>query len=115
MAPLAEQTRLEEVVSRCGSLFRALDAPNLFLLAPAILDTNVSAPWAYAHAAKSIMSHIKGRAIFGTQVVRERAQYFNLVRFLAARDRGNYPWTKWRTHYFRLAFLWKGDKPLPLP
>ncbi len=115
VTPLAGQTRLEEVVSRCGALFRALDAPNLFLLAPAILDTNVSAPWAYAHAAKSIMSHISGRAVFGTRVVKKRAQYFNLVRFLAGRDRANYPRVTWWIHYFRLAFFWKGDRPLPLP
>ncbi|HET6331549.1 MAG TPA: NAD(P)-binding domain-containing protein [Holophagaceae bacterium] len=113
--PLSRLTRMEEAVRRCGSLFRALDAPNLFLLAPAILDTNVSAPWAYAHAAKSIMSHIKGREIFGTKVARTRAQYFNLVRFLATRDRQNYPWGKWKLRYLRLAFLWDGDKPMPLP
>lgn len=112
---LSRLTRLEEAASRCGSLFRALDAPNLFLLAPAILDTNVPTPWAYAHAAKSIMSHIKGRRIFDTRVAKTRAQYFDLVRFLAARDRGNYPWGRWKVRYLRLAFLWDGGKPLPLP
>jgi len=113
--PLSRLTRLEDAASRCGSLFRALDAPNLFLLAPGILDTNVPTPWAYAHTAKSMMSHIKGRRIFGTKVAKTRAQYFNLVRFLAARDRQNYPWGKWKVRYLRLAFLWEGDRPLPLP
>ena len=113
--PLSRLVRPEAAASRCGSLFRALDAPNLFLLAPAILDTNVPTPWAYAHAAKSIMSHIRGRRIFGTKVAKRRAQYFNLVRFLAARDRQNYPWMKWKVRYLRLAFLWEGGKPLPLP
>jgi cation diffusion facilitator CzcD-associated flavoprotein CzcO len=113
--PLAHQTRLGDVASRCGSLFRALDAPNLFLLAPGVLDTNGSTPWAYAHAAKSIVAHVKGREVFGTRVAKTRAHYFDLARFLAVRDRPNYPWGKWRITYFRLAFLWNRAKPLPLP
>jgi cation diffusion facilitator CzcD-associated flavoprotein CzcO len=112
---LARQTRLEDVIPRCGALFRALDAPNLFLLAPGVLDTNGSTPWAYAHAAKSIMSHIRGGEVFGTRVEKHRPYYFDLLRFLASQDRRTYPRVRWRTPYFRQAFLDPRDQTLPLP
>ena len=112
---LARQTRLENIIPRCGGLFRALDAPNLFLLAPGVLDTNGSTPWAYAHAAKSIMSHVRGGKVFGTRVEKHRPYYFDLPRFLASRDRRNYPWMRWCARYFRQAFLDPRDRTLPLP
>lgn len=111
---LAGVKRPEDARARCGSLFRALDAPNLYLLAPGVLDTNASAPWAYAHAAKSIVADIRGGKVFGAKVARRPPQYFNLVRFLARRDRISYPRFRWRLRYLKLAFA-KGDRPLPLP
>ncbi len=61
---LSRITGLEELARRCGSLFLSLDAPNLFFLAQGVLETTTSTPWAYAHVAKSIVSHIRGNAVF---------------------------------------------------
>jgi cation diffusion facilitator CzcD-associated flavoprotein CzcO len=70
---LSRLTRLEAIGQRCGSYFLALDAPNLFILAPGVLETITSTPWAYAHAARSIMSHIRGKPVFDSVPVQTNA------------------------------------------
>jgi hypothetical protein len=70
---LSQARRPTDVLGRCYSGFRSCDAPNLFLLAPGILETSTSTPWAYAHVAQSIMSHIRGRPVRDTVPVRVRA------------------------------------------
>ncbi len=112
---LSRITRLEAIGRRCGSYFLALDAPNLFILAPGVLETITSTPWAYAHAARSIMSHIRGKPVFDSVPVQTNANYFDLVRFLAKRDRVNYPYARWYLKYFNLAFRQPGDRPMPIP
>jgi cation diffusion facilitator CzcD-associated flavoprotein CzcO len=112
---LSRLTRLEDIGRRCGSHFLALDAKNLFILAPGVLETITSTPWAYAHAAKSIMSHIRGKPVFDSAPVNGNANYFDLVRFLAKRDRVSYPRLWWFLKYFKLAFRTSPDRPMPLP
>jgi cation diffusion facilitator CzcD-associated flavoprotein CzcO len=112
---LSRLTRLEAIGQRCGSYFLALDAPNLFILAPRVLETITSTPWAYAHAARSIMSHIRGKPVFDSVPVQTNANYFDLVRFLAKRDRVNYPYGWWYLKYLNLAFRQPGDRPMPIP
>jgi cation diffusion facilitator CzcD-associated flavoprotein CzcO len=112
---LSQLTRLEAIGRRCGDHFLALDAPNLFILAPGVLETSGSTPWAYAHAAKSIMSHIRGSAVFGPAPVYTNANYFELARFLAKRDHVNYPAMLWYLKYLNLAFRQPGDRPMPIP
>jgi cation diffusion facilitator CzcD-associated flavoprotein CzcO len=112
---LSGMTRLEELSRRCGSLFRSLDAPNLFFLAPGVLETSGSTPWAYAHASKSIVSHIRGSEVFDTGQVSENVNYFDLAKFLARRDRANYIPGLWYLKYLYLALRQPRDMPMPLP
>ncbi|MGB5297068.1 MAG: hypothetical protein WBP34_19160, partial [Thermoanaerobaculia bacterium] len=112
---LPRLTSLEAIGRRCGAHFLALDAPNLFILGPGVLETITSTPWAYAHAAKSIMSHIRGKPVFDSAPVQTNANYFDLVRFLAKRDRANYPHAWWYLKYLNLAFRQPGDRPMPIP
>lgn len=112
---LSRLTRLDEIGKRCGSYFLALDAPNLFILAPGVLETISATPWAYAHAAKSIMSHIHGEPIFDAAPAQANANYFDLARFLAKRDRGNYGYPRWYFKYLSLAFRRSADQPMPIP
>lgn len=112
---LSRLTRLEAIGRRCGAYFLALDAPNLFILAPAVLETITSTPWAYAHAAKSIMSHIRGKSVFDSAPVHPNPNFFDLVRFLAKRDRANYPRVRWFLKYLNLAFRRPADQPMPIP
>jgi len=109
-----EGASLNAICRRCRSGFLSMDAPNLFLLAPGVLETNTSTPWAYAHAAKSMMSHIGGTPVF-TEPPREAlVNHFDLAKLLARHDRASYPRGRWYSRYFRLAFRSKG-RPLPIP
>ena len=109
------ETDLQAIARRCGDHFLALDAPNLFILAPGVLETSGSAPWAYAHAAKSIMSHIRGNTVFDRTPVYTNANYFDLARFLAKRDRVNYPAMLWYLKYLNFAFRQPANRPMPIP
>jgi cation diffusion facilitator CzcD-associated flavoprotein CzcO len=112
---LSEARRLHDITRRCHSVFRSIDAPNLFLLAPGVLDSNTSTPWAYAHAAKSIMSHIAGRAVFEDPPRDGMTNHFDLVKLLAPRDRENYPFGVWYLKYLWLAMCHPKARPMPMP
>ncbi len=106
---------LNEMARRCYSVFRSMDAPNLFLLAPGVLETNTATPWAYAHVARSIMSHIAGIPVFMDPPRPTMTNHYDLVKMIARRDRRNYPLGRWYAKYFRLAMFHPKRQPLPLP
>ncbi len=106
---------LKEVGKRCRAMFRSMDAPNLFLLASNILESNTVTPWAYARAAKSIMSHIAGRADLDAPPRLTMTNHYDLVKLLAKRDRANYPAVLWYLKYLRLALWHPKDRPMPIP
>jgi hypothetical protein len=104
-----------EVSARCYSVFRSVDAPNLFLLAPGVLETNTSTPWAYAHVARSIMSHIAGSPVFVEPPRQALTNHFDIVKMLARRDRRNYPSGLWYLKYLSLAMFHPKARPMPIP
>ncbi|MBL3826633.1 MULTISPECIES: NAD(P)-binding domain-containing protein [Marinobacter] len=106
---------LNEIGSRCYSGFLSADAPNLFLLAPGVLDTNTSTPWAYAHVAKSIMSHIRGRPVFVKPPSEAFTNHFDLIKLLATKDRENYTSGIWYLKYLWLALCHPWKRPMPIP
>jgi cation diffusion facilitator CzcD-associated flavoprotein CzcO len=112
---LNEASGLNDISRRCYSGFRSIDAPNLFLLAPGVLETTTSTPWAYAHAAKSMMSHIAGRPVFMSPPRKALTNHFDLVKLLAPRDRRNYPFGLWYVKYLWLAMCHPKAKPMPIP
>jgi len=112
---LSKARRLNDMSSRCYSVFRSIDAPNLFLLAPGVLETNTSTPWAYAHVAKSIMSHVAGRPVFESPPRQALTNHFDLIKLLAPRDGGNYRFGLWYVKYLRLAMCHPKAQPMPIP
>jgi hypothetical protein len=112
---LAQTTRSEVLAARCGSLFRSLDAPNLFFLAPSLLESTSTSPWAYAHACRTIMSHICGKAALDTEPILKKLNYFELAKFLATRDPQNYPPDTWFARYQDLAMNHPDAEPMPIP
>lgn len=112
---LTNARSLNEISRRCYSGFLSADAANLFLLAPGVLDTNTSTPWAYAHVAKSIMSHIGGRAVFVKPPCEAFTNHYDLVKILAPQDRGNYPYGVWYLKYFWLAMCYPWKRSMPIP
>lgn len=112
---LERSAGLNEIAGRCRSSFLSADAPNLFLLAPGVLETNTSTPWAYAHAAKSMMSHIAGRPVFVEPPRGVLVNHFDIVRMVAPHDRRNYPFGLWHLRYLWLALFHPRAKPMPIP
>jgi cation diffusion facilitator CzcD-associated flavoprotein CzcO len=112
---LSGMTDLKEIGRRCRAIFRSGDAPNLFLLAPGVLETTTVTPWAYAHAAKSIMSHIAGRAELDTPPYPGMINHCDMVKLLAKLDRATYPRGLWYLKYLRRALWYPKSRPLPIP
>ena len=112
---LSDVHRLDQLASHCGTLFLSLDAPNLFFLAPAVLETSTSTPWAYAHAARSIVSHVAGHTVFGPTRVEGNVNHYDLVKYLARRDRASFPPGLWYLRYLRTALWHPKERPMPIP
>ncbi|RAR67903.1 cation diffusion facilitator CzcD-associated flavoprotein CzcO [Paraburkholderia unamae] len=112
---LTQASGMNELSARCYSVFRSIDAPNLFLLAPGVLETNTSTPWAYAHVARSIMSHITGSAVFVDPPVQALTNHYDLLKMLAPHDRRNYAFGLWYLKYLRLAMFHPKARPMPIP
>ena len=111
---LVSISRVDQLAQRCGCLFRSLDAPNLFFLAVALESTG-STPWAYTHACRSIVSHICGKAYLDSVPVPQKVNHFDLAKFLAVRDHGNYPPDSWFAAYRNMALSWPDDQAMPIP
>ena len=106
---------LREVGRRMRAMFRSPDASNLFLLAPGVLETTTVTPWAYAHAAKSIMSHIAGRAELDAPPYHGMINHCDMLKRLAKLDRASYPRGRWYLKYLRLALWHPKNRPMPIP
>jgi cation diffusion facilitator CzcD-associated flavoprotein CzcO len=111
---IASIRSLGALADRCGCIFRSLDAANLYF--PSVgLDGIGAAPWAYSLLARSIMSHIAGTAQLDNQTLGYNVNHFDIVDYLAPRDRGSYPEPAWRAHYRDLALNTPDEQPYPIP
>jgi hypothetical protein len=111
---IASIRTLEALGARCGSIFRSLDAPNLYF--PCVgLDGIGSAAWAYSLLCRSIMSHIRGTARFDEEVLAHKVNHFEIVDYLGPRDPVSYPPQDWQAHYRNLALNTPDEQPYPIP
>lgn len=111
---LAGVTQVNQLTGHCGAMFRSLDMPRLFFLA-VILETTGSAPWTYAHAARTIVGHIRGVAELGETRVTEKINHYDLLHFLAEHDPLHYPADSWHETYRELALTWPEHRSMPIP
>ncbi len=111
---LAAVRSINDMVARCGGIFRSLDAPNLYF--PGVgLDGIGSAPWAYSLLCRSIMSHIRGTAQLDTAPLGHKVNHFEIADYLAPGDAASYPPDSWRAHYRGIALDTPDDQPYPIP
>ena len=112
---LSGVTQSNALAQRCGNAYRSLDAERLFFLAPNTLEGTGVTPWAYAHAARTIVAHIQGKAHLGLQAMSQKINHFDQIKFLASRDPASFPSETWFAHYKSLAMDHPEDQPLPIP
>jgi cation diffusion facilitator CzcD-associated flavoprotein CzcO len=115
MPQLSGLTQSSALAKRCGDLYRSLDADSLFFLAPNTLESTGATPWAYSHAARTIVAHIQGAAHLGLQPTHQKINHFDAIKFLAARDTSNFQSETWFSCYKNLAFEHPENQPLPIP
>jgi len=111
---LAETRRIEDMARRCDSLFVSRDAPNLYFLAPCLLESTAVSPWCYSIASRTIVSHMRGEATLSAEPVGEKLNYFELAKFLAPCDPGNFP-AGWQAQYRQMLEDHPDRTPLPIP
>jgi hypothetical protein len=105
---------LDALASRCGCIFRSMDAPNLYF--PGVgLDGIGSATWAYSLLCRSIMSHISGTAQLDRQPIGHKLNHFDIVRHLAPLDPASFPPATWTQQYRDIALHTPDDQPYPIP
>lgn len=104
---------INQLGSRCGGIFRSLDAPDLYF--PSVgLDGIGAAPWANVLIARSIMSHIRGTARLDMEPVGHKINHFDIARYLAQRDPGSYTEARGWDFYRDLALNTPDDAPYPI-
>ena len=104
---------VNELCTRCGCIFRSLDAPDLYF--PGVgLDGIGAAPWAYMLIARSIMSHIRGTAQLDWVAPGHKINHLEIARLLSLRDAGSYPAGRGWEFYRRMALDTPDEQPYPL-
>ncbi len=112
---LSGVTQTSALAKRCGDLYRSMDAEKLFFLAPNTLEGTGVTPWAYAHAARTIVSHIQGKAQLGLEPTHGKINHFDAIQFLATLDPASFPPETWASYYKSLTTQHPEDQPLPIP
>lgn len=102
-----------ELAARCGGIFRSLDAPDLYF--PGVqLDGIGAAPFAYALMARTLISHIRGRARLDMARVDHHVNHIDLLAYLAERDAESFG-ADWRRTWHAVVGSTPDDQPYPLP
>ena len=111
---IASIRTLDALGARCAGIVRCIDAPNLYF--PGVgLDGIGSAPWSYSLLCRSFMSHIRGTARLGDEVIGHKINHFDIVDHLAARDPASYPPQTWRAMYRDIALNTPDGQPYGIP
>ncbi len=92
----------EKLAARCHYLIGAADYPNLYFIAPTILDSTSSTPFLTAVLSRSLASLIANRVEIPARVFPGRVNHWDLLKMLAEIDRENFPRGWWR-----LKSLWR--------
>ena len=111
---IASIRTLDALAARCGGIFRSLDAPNLYF--PGVgLDGIGAAPWTFSLFSRSIMSHIRGTARLGSEVLGHKVNHFDIAEYLGPRDPASFAPDRWRAQFRALALETPDERPYPIP
>ena len=111
---LAAVTGVNELATRCACIFRSLDEPDLYF--PAVgLEGFGATSWNFAIMARSVMSHICGRALLDQQSLPYRLNHLEMVRHLAQRDPLSFGGVATDTWCRDVGLGTPDDQPYPMP
>lgn len=104
---------VNDLAARCGCVFRSLDEPDLYF--PAVgLEGFGATSFNLALMARSVVSHIQGRAQLDLEPTPWRLNHLDMALHLAARDRGSFG-TDGATWCRRIGLETPDDQPYPMP
>jgi lysine/ornithine N-monooxygenase len=105
---------VRELAARCVCLMRSIDEPNLFF--PGVgLDGAGTTQMNIAVMARTVMSHIRGRARLDMEPTPHRLNHLDMVRHLAERDPESFAAEGGWQHYRDLSLKLDADQPFPMP
>jgi hypothetical protein len=105
---------VRELAARCIRLMRSIDEPNLYF--PGVgLDGAGTTQMNIAVMARTVMSHIRGRARLDMEPTPHRLNHLDMVRHLAARDPESFAAEGGWEHYRDLSLKLDADQPFPMP
>jgi hypothetical protein len=111
---IAAVRTLDELGARCGGVLRSLDAPNLYF--PGVgLDGIGATAFAFSLMARTVMSHLLGKAALTMEPVTHKVNHLDLVAYLAEREPENFPPGEWRQRFRTIALETPDDQPYPMP
>ncbi len=111
---LAKLRSTAELAARCGCIFRSLDEPDLYFTGVGLEGVGATSLM-FALNARTIMSHIRGRAQLDLEPVPHRLNHLDMIRHLVERDPASFAqeggWAHWRDLTMSLG----DDQPFPMP
>ncbi len=111
---LAKLRSTAELAARCGCIFRSLDEPDLYFTGVGLEGVGAIS-LVFALNARTIMSHILGRAQLDLEPVPYRLNHLDMIRHLVERDPASFAqeggWAHWRDLTMSLG----DDQPFPMP
>ena len=111
---IAAVTGVNALAARCACVFRSLDEPDLYF--PAVgLEGFGATSWNLAVMARSVMSHICGRAQLDLEPLPYRLNHLEMVRHLAQRDPVSFGGADADAWCRDIGLGTPDDQPYPLP
>ena len=111
---LAAVTGVNELAQRCGGIVRSLDEPDLYF--PGVgLEGYGATTWNFAIMARSVMSHIRGSAQLGLELLPHRLNHLEIVRYFAQRDPASFGGADADAWCREVGLGTPDDEPYPLP
>ena len=111
---IAAITGVHALAARCACVFRSLDEPDLYF--PAVgLEGFGATSWNLAVMARSVMSHICGRAQLDLEPLPHRLNHLEMVRHLAQRDPASFGGANADAWCRDIGLGTPDDQPYPMP
>jgi glycine/D-amino acid oxidase-like deaminating enzyme len=111
---IAGLRNVPELAARCGCIFRSLDEPNLYFTGVGLEGIGATS-LLFALSARTLMSHVLGRAHLDLNPMPHKLNHLDMIRHLAERDPASFGADGGWEHYRDLTLTLGDDQPFPMP